>query len=151
MKSFADWTDEIRDLMNPPKPMVDRCNLQDLYDGSQWGGADLAKLTEMYKQEPLSEWHRTLLRETREQWDKAVGGTKCETTGAELQRIAAICSGRRTGKSRLTQQVMEALADYEEGTFVPTLSFDCADAGEPSKQEYRYTRTGNVVTVEGKA
>lgn len=27
MKSFADWTDEIRALMNPPKPMIDTCNL----------------------------------------------------------------------------------------------------------------------------
>lgn len=29
MKSFADWTDEIRSLMNPPAPMVDTCNLSE--------------------------------------------------------------------------------------------------------------------------
>jgi hypothetical protein len=29
MKSFADWTDEIRALMNPPAPMVDTCNMAD--------------------------------------------------------------------------------------------------------------------------
>lgn len=27
MKSFADWADEIRALMNPPAPMADTCNL----------------------------------------------------------------------------------------------------------------------------
>lgn len=32
MKSFADWTDEIRALMNPPAPMVDTCNLRDPRD-----------------------------------------------------------------------------------------------------------------------
>jgi hypothetical protein len=32
MKSFADWTDEIRQLMNPPKAMVDTCNLAALED-----------------------------------------------------------------------------------------------------------------------
>lgn len=33
MKSFADWTDEIRALMNPPAPMVDTCNLADFEEG----------------------------------------------------------------------------------------------------------------------
>jgi hypothetical protein len=33
MKSFADWTDEIRALMNPPAPMVDTCNLADYEEG----------------------------------------------------------------------------------------------------------------------
>lgn len=38
MKSFADWTDEIRALMNPPAPMVDTCNMADQWpDTVGWG------------------------------------------------------------------------------------------------------------------
>ena len=89
MKTFADWTDEIRALMNPPAPMADTYNFYDFYDFY-----DPAKVN----------W------DLAEGIDKTVVGVRPMT---ELDRGRAIhdaleklggneaFNGRRTGKSRL--------------------------------------------------
>jgi hypothetical protein len=103
MKTFADWTDEIRALMNPPAPMADTCNLGTIAIKPRITAWDLA-----------------------EGIDKIVVGARPMT---ELGRGTAILdaleklggneafNGRRTGKSRLQMEwykvMMEVLANTD--------------------------------------
>lgn len=131
MKSFADWTDEIHDLMNPPKPMVDRCNWThdelSFYEGSQWPetiGIDPKWAEELRKPVDFSRYlkdmvpvihpyQEAIVKKFCEQWEEAIRGTDALTTGASihqaLEQALRINSARRTGKSWMQRQMMEAL------------------------------------------
>ena len=118
MKSFADWTDEIRALMNPPKPMVDRCNWTDdelnFYSGDQWPktigfdvaeGKDRTAFITQFSGEPLLPWQQEYM------------------AAALAKQGTVVARGRRTGKSWLTQQMMEALAKHGE------FMYECTPTG----------------------
>ena len=69
MKSFADWTDEIRALMNPPAPVVDTCNWGDV----KWVVPTKFLTQEEFHKQYQGEWTVQRMREhmSGNQWDKA--------------------------------------------------------------------------------
>ena len=116
MKSFADWTDEIRALMNPPAPMVDTCNLQDYEEGFYTPtlvGVDLASGVD----------YATVAQYTRVGDKVTVGATFKVDKAPEVENdlefysgdpwsdTVRFPSGRRIGKSWLTNEYMKALVE----------------------------------------
>lgn len=83
MKSFADWTDEIRALMNPPAPIADTCNFQRLREEG-------IMAAERYRKELLGEFKIEGV-----QWAKDELAKLDEVSGTAI----AFRSGRQTGKT----------------------------------------------------
>lgn len=92
MKSFADWTDEIRALMNPPAPMVDTCNLS---------AVELGTAIHTAWEKRLEDWPKTV------GFDPAHGEDYSATAIAKKRdRLASMYgAGRQAGKSE-TQKLL---------------------------------------------
>lgn len=144
MKSFADWTDEIRALMNPPAPMVDTCNMSALELGTK------------IHMELESQWPKTVGMDwaAGESWTPNVlpavptDWAAISKKTAELfpnghgydPTSASIIAGHRAGKSRMQAMATDWRAATTHHVMAPMLKMAeqwAMDNGIPPNQ-WRY-------------
>lgn len=143
MKSFADWTDEIRALMNPPAPMADTCNYEDLsyYDKNNilnWDTSAVDIGTAIHtawevqakrwpKVDPkwlewadtrAVEFRKELLGEFKPEGADTTGTAMAQRQRDKMDRLGLVYGcGRRTGKSVMQgewfKRAMEFLASQD--------------------------------------